>query len=163
MLKLSYSRQRTKPPPIALYAMAAIVLILFFLTAVKGFSWKFFQWPPSDITAIHLNAEPGTIPIGPSKEPWFYSPKTKSYDLTRGNTQTEPLSFSTSGGPRNVTVVIAPELTTLVAIDMQNYFLHPGCNNHSSGIIAAQRAIEVVKKCRDIGIKVSMERNIQGY
>ncbi|KAK7219218.1 hypothetical protein V2G26_007221 [Clonostachys chloroleuca] len=154
MSKLSNSLQRAKRPPIVLRAMAAIVFILLFLAAVEGFSWMFFQWPTFDKGAIHLNAEPGTIPIGPSKEPWFFSPKTKSYDLTGGNTQSDPVSFSTSRGPQNVTVVIAPELTTLIVIDMQNFFLHPDCNDHPSGIIAAQRTVQVVNICRDMGIPV---------
>lgn len=160
MSKLSNSLQRAKRPPTVLCAMAAIVFIVLFLAAVEGFSWMFFQWPIFDQGAIQLNAEPGTIPIGPSKEPWFYAPKTNFYDLTRGNTQSDPVSFSTSRGPQNVTVVIAPELTTLIVIDMQNFFLHPDCNDHPSGIIAAQRTVQVVNICRDMGIPVSKERNI---
>uniref|UniRef100_A0A8H7K5B5 Isochorismatase-like domain-containing protein n=1 Tax=Bionectria ochroleuca TaxID=29856 RepID=A0A8H7K5B5_BIOOC len=156
MSKLSNSLQRAKRPPIVLCAMAAIVFILLFLATVERFSWKFFffQWPTFDIKTIHLNAEPGIIPIGPSKEPWFSSPKMKLYDLTRGNTQSDSVSFSTSRGPQNVTVVIAPELTTLVVIDMQNFFLHPDCNDHPSGIIAAQRTVRVINVCRELGIKI---------
>lgn len=101
--------------------------------------------------------ESGRVPIGPLGNQWFYSPETKSYDLTRGDTQSLPFSFSTSEGTSNVTVVVAPELTTLVVIDMQNYFLHPSCNDHSSGRVAAQKTVEIVKKCREVGIKVSGE------
>ncbi|CAH0018090.1 unnamed protein product [Clonostachys rhizophaga] len=148
------SLQMAKRPLIVLRAMAAIAFILFFLAVVERFSWKSFQWPTFDIKTIHLNAEPGIIPIGPSKEPWFYSPKMNMYDLTRGNTRSDPVSFSTSRGPQNVTVVIAPELTTLVVIDMQNFFLHPDCNDHPSGIIAAQKTVRVINVCRELGIKV---------
>ncbi|VUC30709.1 unnamed protein product [Clonostachys rosea] len=130
--------------------MAAKALIAFLLTIGACFSWI----PPSDMKPLNAIAKSNTIPIGPSGNQWFYSPETKSYDLTRGDRQSAPFSFSTSEGTSNVTVVVAPELTTLVVIDMQNYFLHPSLNDHPSGLAAAERTVEIVKKCREVGIKV---------
>ncbi|CAH0050997.1 unnamed protein product [Clonostachys solani] len=129
---------------------AMLFCLAFLLTTAKGFLVP----PPSDQKPLHPIADAGTIPIGPSGNQWFYSPETKSYDLTRGDTKNKPFSFSTTEGASNVTVVIAPELTTLIVIDMQNYFLDRTCNDHPSGIVAAHKTVELVKKCRDLDIKV---------
>jgi len=94
------------------------------------------------------------VTFGPSGNEWRYTPSTKTYDLTRGLSQGN-FTFSTTRGPEGISVRIAPEVTALVIIDMQNYFLHPSCNDHPSGLAAVECTLGVIKKCREIGIKVS--------
>ncbi|KAI3324089.1 isochorismatase [Xylariaceae sp. AK1471] len=94
-----------------------------------------------------------SIIFGPPGNEWKYKPDAKLYDLTR-DTSLTTMSFATSRGTPEVSVAIAPECTALVVIDMQNYFLHPSCNHHPTGIAAADRVLEVVKKCREAQIKV---------
>jgi hypothetical protein len=94
------------------------------------------------------------VTFGPSGNEWRYTPLTKTYDLTRGLSQ-RGFTFSTTRGPEGISVRIAPEVTALVIIDMQNYFLHPSCNDHPSGLAAVECTLDVIKKCRELGIKVS--------
>lgn len=93
------------------------------------------------------------VTFGPSGDEWSYRPSTKTYDLTRGSSQPS-FAFNTTRGPPDIIVKVAPERTALVVIDMQNYFLHPSCNNHPSGIAAVGCTLDVIRKCREIGIKV---------
>ncbi|KAI8952831.1 isochorismatase [Xylaria longipes] len=91
--------------------------------------------------------------FGPSGNEWTYNPDARLYDLTRNKSHPN-MSFGTTRGPPEISVKIAPELTALVVIDMQNYFLHPSCNDHPKGLEAANHILEVVAKCREARIKV---------
>ncbi|KAI8629625.1 Isochorismatase hydrolase [Xylariaceae sp. FL1651] len=93
------------------------------------------------------------LPLGPSGDLWLYYSDTKSYDLTR-NVSAPGYSIATTQGASDTTIILAPSLSALVVVDMQNFFLHPRCNDYPAGLDAADRILEVVKKCRDIGIQI---------
>lgn len=84
---------------------------------------------------------------------WVYYQEKRLYDLTRD--ESAPcFSFGTTHGRPDTTIMIGPKTTALVVVDMQNFFLHPGCYDHPNGLEAAERIIETVAKCRELGIQV---------
>jgi nicotinamidase-related amidase len=84
---------------------------------------------------------------------WFYNPKTKRFDLSRGSKR--KITLDADDGIRNHRgVLIDPESTLLVVIDMQNYFVHPDFHDHSEGVATVDPLIKVLKKCRKEGIQV---------
>ncbi|KAM0705528.1 hypothetical protein Q7P35_006887 [Cladosporium inversicolor] len=84
---------------------------------------------------------------------WFYNPKTKRFDLSRGSKR--KITLDADDGIRNHRgVLIDPESTLLVVIDMQNYFVHPDFHDHSEGVATVKPLINVLKKCRKEGIQV---------
>lgn len=93
--------------------------------------------------------------MGPPGKQWRYSPQTRTYDLTRGAAERAHVPHTTRGPP-DISVAIAPTHSALVVIDMQNYFLHPTCNDFPSEIAAARRTAEAVKICRKSKMKVSI-------
>ncbi|KAI1392979.1 Isochorismatase hydrolase [Hypoxylon trugodes] len=96
---------------------------------------------------------PPILKLGPKGDEWAYDRGAKSYDLTRGDSS-PGLTLRTTQGPTDTSLTVAPKLTALVVVDMQNFFLHPRCNDHPTGLHAAQRILEVVNKCREVGIKI---------
>ncbi|GAW25623.1 putative isochorismatase hydrolase [Rosellinia necatrix] len=96
-----------------------------------------------------------TLPLvfGAPGDAWVYYPDKKLYDLTRDG-PAPSFSFETTQGRPGTTVNIQPEITALVVVDMQNFFLDQRCNNHPDGLKAAERIVEVVAKCRKLGIKI---------
>ena len=61
------------------------------------------------------------VPFG-GDDQWFYNPETKQFDLSRGSPR--KLQIEADDGIRNHRgVLIDPESTVLVVIDMQNYFI----------------------------------------
>lgn len=97
-----------------------------------------------------------SIPIGTPPHQWTYTPSTRTYSLVRQSSQHPPFVFGTTQGPPDISVAVAPELTALVVVDMQNYFLHPTCSDHPAGLAAVGPVLDVVAKCREVGIKVSL-------
>lgn len=97
-------------------------------------------------------------PFGPPGDEWTYAPDTMTYNLCRGadSKATPAFNLGTSRGPPGTSVTIDPQVSALVVIDMQNYFLHPSCNDHVTGREAAARTVEVVSKCREAGIRVGI-------
>ncbi len=93
------------------------------------------------------------VVFGPAKDQWRYTPETRVYSLTRDSPR-PPLVFGATRGPPDISVAVAPGLTALVVVDMQNYFLHPSCGEHPTGLAAVDRVLEVVEKCREVGIQV---------
>ena len=93
------------------------------------------------------------ISFGPSGQEWHYSKVTKTYDLF-GNS-TKKLTFSTTEGPKDISVAISPQSSALVVVDMQNFFLDPKCRDHPNGLKAVEPTIKVIEKCRDAGIQVN--------
>ncbi|KAI1502559.1 isochorismatase [Biscogniauxia marginata] len=91
------------------------------------------------------------LKFGPPGDEWVFDRETKVYDLGRGKL---PLKFRTTRGPPETSVALAPAMTALVVVDMQNFFLHPRCNDHPSGLGAVKKTIQVIEKCREIGVKV---------
>lgn len=94
-----------------------------------------------------------SIVFGPPNNQWTYTPATRTYNLTR-DVSAPPFVFATTRGPPDTSVAVAPEHTALVVIDMQNYFLHPSCREHPPGLATVPHVLEVVAKCREVGIKV---------
>lgn len=87
----------------------------------------------------------------------MYHKDKKLYDLTR-DASAPFLSFNTTQGRPDTAVMIAPKSTALIVVDMQNFFLDPRCNDHPLGVQAAERILEVVARCRVLGIQVRDHR-----
>ncbi|KAI0426036.1 Isochorismatase-like protein [Xylaria sp. FL1042] len=84
---------------------------------------------------------------------WDYYKDRKLYDVSRD--AIDPFySFDTTQGPPDTTVLIGVRLTALVIVDMQNFFLHPRCNDYPEGREAAERVLEVIAKCRELKIQI---------
>ncbi|KAL1862627.1 hypothetical protein Daus18300_008424 [Diaporthe australafricana] len=123
----------------------------------------FDEQPTGDLQQEHRNAQPlhaepedrkmSDITMGPPGAEWKYTPRTRTYDLTRGGT-VQAHVLRTTRGAEDISVAIDPTKSALVVIDMQNYFLHPFCNDFPSGVAAAERAAEVVRACRQSNIKI---------
>ncbi len=91
------------------------------------------------------------LSFGPAGEQWHYSRATKTYDLTRGTTG--GFTLATSQGVPDTYLTVAPSLSALVVVDMQNFFLHPSCRDHPPGLAAVEPTVKVVEKCRELGIQ----------
>jgi isochorismate hydrolase len=63
-------------------------------------------------------------------------------------------TISTTEGPKETSIAIAPETTALVMVDMQNFFLDAKCMDHPDGLNAVGPTIKVIEKCRGEGIQV---------
>ncbi|KAI9744572.1 MAG: hypothetical protein M1818_002101 [Claussenomyces sp. TS43310] len=94
------------------------------------------------------------ISFGIEGDEWSYDRSNKTYDLTRGSSK--KLTVGTTQGPKDTSISIAPELSALVIVDMQNYFLSSRCRDppHSLGLKAIGPTIRVIEKCREAGIQV---------
>lgn len=90
--------------------------------------------------------------FGPPGREWVYTKATKTYDLS--GESTNKFIFTTTEGPKDVSVVISPESSALVIVDMQNFFLSPKCRDHPNGLKAVEPTIKVIEKCRQAGIQV---------
>ncbi|KAI1774504.1 isochorismatase [Hypoxylon cercidicola] len=90
---------------------------------------------------------------GPKGDEWTYASDAKLWDLTRG-IPSPGFMMRTTEGPTDATIMLTPALSALVVVDMQNFFIHPRCNDHPTGLAAVERTMEVVKRCREIGLKV---------
>lgn len=102
----------------------------------------------------------GLIVLGrPPHNFWLYDPNTKIYDLTHPPTPTSPplqprLSLATATGS---SITIDPIKTTLVVIDMQNFFLSPalGKSPDSKGAQAEKVLLDLaLPAARKAGIQV---------
>ncbi|ETN45205.1 uncharacterized protein HMPREF1541_10082 [Cyphellophora europaea CBS 101466] len=51
-------------------------------------------------------------------------------------------------------IVVDPTRTLLVVVDMQNYFIHPACYPHVGGLAAVQPILNVIGRCRQLGIQI---------
>jgi len=52
------------------------------------------------------------------------------------------------------TLRVKRESTTVVIIDMQNFFLHPDLRDHPTGLKCVDPLLKVVPALRDVGIKI---------
>ncbi|KAI1137303.1 Isochorismatase hydrolase [Hypoxylon sp. FL0543] len=93
------------------------------------------------------------LTFGPEGDEWRYDRDTKCYDLSRG-VSSPRFTVRATRGPAGTSVTLAPTLSALVVVDMQNFFLHPRCADHPTGLVAVERTLEVVKKCREIDVKI---------
>ena len=89
---------------------------------------------------------------GPPGDQWHYDHTTKHYDLCRGSDKR--LTIATTAGPKETTISFAPELSALVIVDMQNFFLDSRLIDNLLGLKAIDPIISVIKKCREMGIQV---------
>lgn len=102
----------------------------------------------------------GKISFGPPGDQWVYDRSTKTYDLTRGGNDNisspsyQPLSIRTTQGPPETNILLSPSQTALVIVDMQNFFLHPSCRVHPSGLAAVAPLLSTIEHCRRLGIQV---------
>jgi isochorismate hydrolase len=93
------------------------------------------------------------LSLGPKNNSWLYYKDKRLYDLTREAFKVG-YGFSTTQGTPDTTVVLTPSMSALVVIDMQNFFLHPRCNDYPDGLEAAKRIVEAIKTCRELEIQV---------
>lgn len=93
------------------------------------------------------------LTFGPPDSQWIYDQPTKTYYLTRG-VDDSPLHIALTQGPPNTSVVIAAATTALVVVDMQNFFLHPSCRAHPTGLAAVEPLLRTIAHCRSKGVEV---------
>ncbi len=93
------------------------------------------------------------LSFGPVGDQWHYDRATKTYDLTRGSGP--GFTVGTTKGPAATSISISPGLSALVVVDMQNFFLHPRCRDHPTGLAAVSPTRAVIDKCREVGVQVS--------
>lgn len=85
---------------------------------------------------------------------WYYNPSTRRFDLSRHSGR--KLIVDADDGIRNHRgVVIDPQKTLLVIIDMQNFFIHPAFREHKEGIKTLQPLLKVIGKCRREGVQIA--------
>ncbi|KAI0179010.1 Isochorismatase hydrolase [Hypoxylon sp. FL1284] len=92
---------------------------------------------------------------GPQGDEWTYHSDTKLWDLSRG-VASPGFTVQTTHDPTGVSasITLAPALSALVVVDFQNFFVHPRCNDHPTGLAAVDRTVELVRRCREIGVKI---------
>jgi nicotinamidase-related amidase len=95
------------------------------------------------------------LTFGPPGDQWHYIRDSKTYDLTRGAGPGDGFTMRTTAGLPDTSLRIAPNVSALVIIDMQNYFLDPSCRDHPTGLAAVEPTIKTIEKCRELGIQVS--------
>ncbi|KAI1844532.1 hypothetical protein JX265_001517 [Neoarthrinium moseri] len=61
------------------------------------------------------------LTFGPRGDQWHYIRSSKRYDLSRGGSNR--FTIGTTQGPPETSVTINPDVSALVVVDMQNYFL----------------------------------------
>jgi phosphatidylethanolamine-binding protein len=105
------------------------------------------------------------LKLGPDNDAWFYDRSSKTYDLTRGGGSSSSSSYTvaTSRGPPATSLRIDPARTALVVIDMQNYFLDAKLRNHETGLAAVPPTLDVIAKCRKLGIQVKTTFSLSCY
>jgi len=98
-----------------------------------------------------------TLTFGPPTSQWHYHPSTKTYDLTRTsstsptNEKQKKLTIETTEGIPDTKIQVAVQLSVLVVVDMQNFFLE---GEDKPGHKAVEPTIRVIEKCREVGIQV---------
>lgn len=102
---------------------------------------------------IHLLIMAPASSWGPKGDDWTYDGDAKLWNLARGE-PSPGFTIRTTEGPTDTSITLAPALSALVVVDMQNFFIHPRCNDHPTGLAAVERTMEVVTRCREVGIKV---------
>jgi phosphatidylethanolamine-binding protein len=77
-------------------------------------------------------------------------PSSRIYDLSVVASQ--KLVITTSEGPKETSITIALETTTLLISNIQNFFLDTKYIDHPHGLDAMGPTSRVIEKCRDDGI-----------
>ncbi|PSR94539.1 Isochorismatase-like protein [Coniella lustricola] len=99
------------------------------------------------------------LTFGPPDSQWIYDRVSRTYDLSRrdldGSSPPQASqSIALTQGPADTSIVIAPAATALVVIDMQNFFLHPSCRAHPTGLEAVEPLLKTIAHCRRTGVQV---------
>ncbi|KIH91639.1 hypothetical protein SPBR_01959 [Sporothrix brasiliensis 5110] len=115
------------------------------------------------MATVHGNV----LRMGPAGDQWYYHRKERLYDLTRGYgkdghdgkgdqlpAQDATVTISTTTGPSDTRIALAPSQTALVIVDMQNFFLHRRCRDHPTGRAAVAPTLAAIDSCRRAGIRV---------
>lgn len=101
--------------------------------------------------------------FGPPSSQWIYDRATKTYDLTHSTdadqhpappSPTPSLRMALTHGPANTSVLLSPARTALVIIDMQNFFLHPTCRAHPTGLAAVPPLLATIAHARKAGVQI---------
>lgn len=93
------------------------------------------------------------LTFGPPGSQWIYDKQTKTYDLTRSSSS-PTLKVTTTYGPPSTSLLLSPAKTALIVVDMQNFFLHPSCRAHPTGLAAVEPLIATIARCREVGVQV---------
>lgn len=94
------------------------------------------------------------LTFGPPSSQWIYDIPSKTYDITRNQSTPPPLDIALTQGPPATTLRLQPATTTLVIVDMQNFFLHPSCRAHPTGLAAVDPLLRTIAACRATGVQV---------
>ncbi|CAN8101112.1 unnamed protein product [Discula destructiva] len=102
------------------------------------------------------------LTFGPPGAQWIYDRSTKTYDLTHGQEQQQqqqeqqppPLRIALTHGPADTSILLSPAHTALVIVDMQNFFLHPSCRAHPTGLAAVDPLLATIAYCRAKGVQI---------
>jgi phosphatidylethanolamine-binding protein len=109
-------------------------------------------------------ADSETITFGPLHSQWHYHRPSKTFDLSRSpDTHEQKFTLYTTHGPADTKISISPELSALIIVDMQNYFLSPRCRDYPLGLEAVEklgRPGGVLEKCRELGIQVRIHNQL---
>jgi len=85
---------------------------------------------------------------------WLYNHTANVFDLTRYGSP-NPITLPTLSD-RNSSIIIAPERTALVIVDMQNYFLDPELSpGAKAGRAAVPPTLELIDAFRAKGMKIA--------
>lgn len=92
--------------------------------------------------------------IGPDGNQWIFDTASRSYDLTRGSQH--KLVIHTSRGAEVSSILVDPEKSALIIVDMQNFFLHPDCRDNPTGLSTIDPILNVIEKCRAVHMQVAL-------
>lgn len=97
---------------------------------------------------------PDQLTFGPPGAQWIYDRASKTYDLTHDKPTPSPLRIALTQGPPDTSLLLSPQQTALVIVDMQNFFLHPSCRAHPTGLAAVEPLLQTIAHCRKVGIQI---------
>ncbi|EXK78353.1 hypothetical protein FOQG_16970 [Fusarium oxysporum f. sp. raphani 54005] len=92
------------------------------------------------------------LKFGPKGNQWYFDRDSRTYNLTRG--RQPALRMAVSLTPSDTSVLVSPDITALIIVDMQNLFLDPKCGSHPKGLGVAGKLEEVIARCRELGVQV---------
>jgi phosphatidylethanolamine-binding protein len=99
-----------------------------------------------------LSDDATAVPFGHGPDKWLYHPRSGLFDLTRHS----PAKLLIRSHSENMTgLLLDPTRTILVIVDMQNYFIHPDCHAHPSGLATVTPILNAIQTCRAQGIQIA--------
>lgn len=97
---------------------------------------------------------PDQLTFGPPGAQWIYDRASKTYDLTHNKPTPSPLHIALTQGPPDTSLLLSPQQSALVIVDMQNFFLHPSCRAHPTGLAAVEPLLQTIAHCRKVGVQI---------